>query len=95
MMTTPPQGPFCQSCGMPLSKPVDFGTAASGIRVNDYCSFCFRDGRFTEPDLTPQAMIDHCVTVMASEGIMPEPQARRLMAEMIPQLKRWRKPVTA
>nr|WP_211240309.1 zinc ribbon domain-containing protein [Aminiphilus circumscriptus] len=23
-------GPFCQRCGMPLEKPEDFGTAASG-----------------------------------------------------------------
>ena len=41
-----PNGPFCQSCGMPLVKPEDFGTAADGFRINDYCHFCFeRRGR--------------------------------------------------
>jgi hypothetical protein len=74
---------------MPMEKPDDFGTAADGFRVNDYCHHCFDDGRFTQPQLTMQAMIDNCVGIMAREGVMPEAQARSLMTEMIPKLKRW------
>lgn len=86
--TTTEMGPFCQSCGMPLKKPEDFGTSADGYRVNDYCSFCFGDGVFTEPSLTMRQMIDKCVPFMAQGG-MPEAQARGLMESVMPKLKRW------
>jgi hypothetical protein len=84
-----PQGPFCQSCGMPLKRPEDFGTGAAGFRINDYCHFCFENGEFTAPSATVQQMIDKCVAIMSERGIMPEAQARRLMREVIPKLKRW------
>ena len=85
-----PQGPFCQSCGMPLEKPEDFGTGANGFRINDYCRYCFQDGAFTEPDISMKSMIDKCVGIIAKQGIMPELRARALMTEVIPKLKRWR-----
>ena len=89
-MSEQPKGPFCQSCGMPLEKPADFGTAADGFRVNDYCRYCFDKGSFTEPHISQRAMIDRCVDIMAGQGIMPEAQARALMTDLIPKLKRWR-----
>ena len=89
MQRQQPKGPFCQSCGMPLEKAEDFGTAASGFRVNDYCHFCFQNGAFTEPDISMRGMIDKCVAIMGKQGIMPEAQARTLMTEVIPKLKRW------
>jgi hypothetical protein len=84
-------GPFCQSCGMPLQNPEDFGTAANESRVNDYCHFCFQKGSFTEPNINMQDMIGKCVSIMAGQGIMPEPQAKALMTDLIPKLKRWQK----
>jgi hypothetical protein len=84
-----PRGPFCQSCGMPLEKPEDFGTAASGFRINDYCRYCFQDGAFTDRDISMEGMIDKCVKIMVKQGIMPEPRARALMTEVIAKLKRW------
>ncbi len=53
-------GPFCQSCGMPLEKPDDFGTGSHGFRINDYCHYCFQGGAFTEPKITMKEMIDKC-----------------------------------
>jgi hypothetical protein len=91
MVSPQPKGPFCQSCGMPLDKPEDFGTADNGFRVNDYCHYCFQNGAFTEPDISMQGMINKCIGVMAQKGIMPEPQAAVLMNEVIPKLKRWQK----
>ena len=76
---------------MPLERPEDFGTAANGFRVNDYCHFCFQKGAFTEPNINMQGMIDKCVSIMAQQGIMPETQAKALMTEVIPKLKRWQK----
>ncbi|MBO6082186.1 MAG: zinc ribbon domain-containing protein, partial [Bacteroidales bacterium] len=36
---------FCQSCGMPLTKDV-FGTNADGSKNEDYCMYCYKDGKF-------------------------------------------------
>jgi hypothetical protein len=50
---------FCQSCGMPLEKSVkgeDFGTNADGAKNNDYCAYCYKDGKFTQ-DVTMDGMI--------------------------------------
>jgi len=75
---------------MPLEKPEDFGTSRSGIRVNDYCHSCYRDGAFANPGITMEQMIDRCVAIMAQRGIMPEPKARLLLREVMPGLRRWR-----
>lgn len=89
---TEPKGPFCQSCSMPLGKPEDFGTDIAGYRVNDYCRHCYANGAFTEPAMTMEVMLDKCVAIMARQGIMPEAQARSLLTNVFPRLKRWRTP---
>lgn len=75
---------------MPLEKPEDFGTAANGFRINDYCHYCFQNGAFTEPNINMLDMINKCVGIMTQRGIMPEGQAKVLMNEVIPKLKRWK-----
>ena len=85
-----PKGPFCQSCGMPMQKPDDFGTLANGFKNNDYCKYCFQDGQFTDPDITMEKYIDKVIGIMVRQNIMPEAQATKLMREVIPTLKRWK-----
>jgi hypothetical protein len=80
---------------MPLGKPDDFGTDQAGYRVNDYCRHCYADGAFTEPAISMEAMLARCVAVMDTQGIMPASQARALLADVLPRLKRWRTPVGA
>ncbi len=47
----------CQSCGMPLARDAaGGGTNADGSKSRMYCSHCFANGRFTQPDLTVVAM---------------------------------------
>ena len=84
-----PRGPFCQSCAMPLNGPEDFGTDPAGYRVNDFCRHCFANGAFTEPGISMQVMLDRCVGIMDQQGIMPAPQARALLTNVMPRLKRW------
>ena len=91
MQATQHKGPFCQSCGMPLEKPEDFGTGAEEYRINDYCRYCFQNGAFTAPDITMEAMLAKCAGIMAQQGIMSEARARAMMADVLPRLKRWRK----
>ena len=46
---------FCQSCGMPLTEDV-LGTNADGSKNEDYCMYCYRDGKFLQ-DCTMEEMI--------------------------------------
>ena len=51
---------FCQSCGMPMTADEQFGRNVDGSKNEEYCSYCYRDGAFTE-DCTMNEMIDHCL----------------------------------
>lgn len=51
-------GPFCQSCGMPLQDPEDFGTSADGLKSEHYCRLCFQSGVFTRPEVSVQGVVD-------------------------------------
>jgi hypothetical protein len=78
---------------MPLTKPEDFGTDRAGYRINNYCRHCFVDGGFTDPDITMEEMLDYCVGIMDTQGIMPAAKARALMEDVMPRLIRWQSPV--
>ncbi len=85
-----PEGPFCQSCGMPLSRDEQGGgTEADGSRSAEYCSHCYLNGEFTDPSLTVEQMMAR-VKGMLLEMQMPEPVAASF-ASQIPDLKRWRR----
>jgi hypothetical protein len=84
-----PKGPFCQSCGIPLETPDQFGTDAEGMRINDYCVYCFRDGAFTEPNISREQMIAKVADLLARIEEMPEAQAQKKAESTIPNLKRW------
>ena len=38
---------FCHSCGMPLTEEI-LGTNADGIKIEDYCIYCYKDGADAE-----------------------------------------------
>ena len=86
-----PQGPFCQSCGMPLQKENDFGTNADGSPNHEYCHYCFQNGAFTQPDITKDEMIEKVAGMIVAVNIMPEEQAKALANNFIPTLKRWQR----
>jgi hypothetical protein len=74
---------------MPLSKPEDFGTTADGFRQNDYCSNCYKDGEFTQPDATLEQMIGFCVSPTVEATGLSEEDARGMLEHTLPMLKRW------
>lgn len=90
-MMQQPQWPFCQSCAMPMNSAEMFGTNTDGSRTQEFCKYCFQNGMFTAPNITVQEMIDKCVSIMSQQKIMPEDQARELMAKTIPNLNRWKR----
>lgn len=85
-----PKGPFCQSCGMPMDNPECFGTDERGLRDNDYCVHCFENGKFTNPDISMEEMIDLVIEIMVEKTKMSEDQAGQIARPFIPTLKRWR-----
>lgn len=50
----------CQSCGMPLkANQGDFrGTEADGTRSELFCTKCYLQGKYTDPNLTKEQLIE-------------------------------------
>ena len=86
---------FCQSCGMPLTDDV-LGTNADGTKNEDYCMYCYKDGKFLQ-DCTMEEM--HCAQFVneVNKGL-PQPITKEeyigQMKMYFPHLKRWRKSLT-
>ena len=79
----------CQSCGMPLSRDKNGGgTEANGAKSLMYCSNCYKDGRFTMPDLTVDQMIDRVKGKMKEMGIPGF--LTGFFTKNIPKLERWK-----
>ena len=85
---------FCQSCGMPLTDEI-LGTNADGSKNEDYCIYCYRDGKFLQ-ECTMEEMIGHCAQFVdeVNKGL-PQPITKEeyigQMKMYFPHLKRWRK----
>jgi hypothetical protein len=85
------KGPFCQSCGMPMEKPEQFGAEADGSPSRDYCNYCYQKGAFADPAMTYEKMVAFDTNFFVTEMKMPEPQARQFVTSWLPYLKRWKK----
>ena len=88
---------FCQSCGMPLTDEV-LGTNADGSKNEEYCMYCYKDGKFTQ-DCTMDEMIEHCAQFVGDfndgSGLqLTREEAIGRMKMYFPYLKRWRKTLT-
>lgn len=85
---------FCQSCGMPLSDE-NRGTNADGSKNDDYCMYCYQNGKFTN-DCTMDEMIEFCAQFVDEVNKnMPKPMTKEeykdMMRQYFPMLKRWKK----
>lgn len=79
----------CQSCGMPLNKDENGGgTEANGKKSTMYCSHCYQDGKFTDPDATVDQMKQLVMNKML-EMKVPKIMAK-FFVNKIPKLERWK-----
>ncbi len=79
----------CQSCGMPLKKDEKGGgTNADGTKSTMYCSHCFQNGAFTQPNITVDQMKE-LVKGKLKEFGFPGFLAG-LFTKNIPKLERWK-----
>ncbi|NMA75329.1 MAG: transcriptional regulator [Bacteroidales bacterium] len=86
---------ICQSCGMPIDSDDLKGTNEDGSLNQEYCTYCFHDGKFTH-DFTMDQMIFHSVSLIdrmnvGTERKIDREEAIRKMRGYFPKLKRWRK----
>jgi hypothetical protein len=73
---------------MPLkADPKGGGTNADGGLSSEYCSFCYQNGKFIDPDMTIDEMRALVVEKLAEKGF-PRFVAR-FFAIGLDRLKRW------
>lgn len=84
-------GPTCQSCGRSMKSQSIFGTE-EGLALNtEYCRYCYERGKFTEPDITKQQMIEKVADLIVFKKKIPRSVALKKAGYLIPMLKRWKK----
>jgi hypothetical protein len=82
----------CQSCGMPLQteKAGDCrGTEENGTMSEKWCSLCYTDGKFINPDTSLEEMkqiVDRALKEQKS-GFL----TRKMALMQLPTLERWKK----
>ena len=78
---------------MPLTDEI-LGTNADGSKNEDYCMYCYKDGKFTQ-DCTMDEMIEFCAQFVDEVNKnMPKPMTgdeyKAMMRQYFPMLKRWK-----
>ena len=78
---------------MPMDKDELKGTEKDGSLSNDYCVYCYADGKFTR-DMTMEEMIQMNIKFLDQwiEGTgvqMTEEEAIAELRKYLPTLKRW------
>jgi len=74
-----------------MKRDEDFGTNLNNGFNREYCYYCYKDGKFTEPELTLRQQIERVANLSMDQLGMTEKQAIRMALEIVPQLKRWHK----
>jgi hypothetical protein len=88
-----PEGPICQSCSMPMTTPEHFGTERDGSRSNEYCTYCYEKGEFTNPQMRMEDMVAYLAPnwgKWTQRLDLTEGEARSEISAILSELKRWR-----
>jgi hypothetical protein len=80
---------ICQSCGMPLKSDVNQGgTNKDGSKNQLYCSYCYQNGAFTQPNITVEEMQTFGKMKMKEMGFVMG-LFGGMFSKQIPKLQRW------
>ncbi len=78
----------CQSCGMPFKKDVNReGSNLDGSVSYTYCSHCFSNGQFTDPELDLSGMKQLVKSKLKEVGVPSF--LTGLFTSKLKKLKRW------
>lgn len=86
---------ICQSCGMPMNQPQEFGTNADETQNTDYCTYCYQKGSFTR-DSTMEEMVEINLKYIdewnkSTGNSLTADEARPILLRFLSTLKRWAK----
>ena len=81
-----PRQLICQCCGMPLDDTT-ISREPSGDFNEDYCKWCYTDGKFTYS--SKEQLIDFCAEHMATAD-WPKEKVREYMESLLPTLDHWK-----
>jgi len=66
------------------------GTNEDESKSEEYCTYCFQNGKFTF-DGSLEEFIEMQVKIVAEKMNIPEDKARKMGNAFLPKLKRWKK----
>ena len=79
----------CQSFGMPMRDPAQFGTEGDGTLSPDYCSYCYGNGTYLH-EMSMEDMLSVCADHVDDWDVeITRDEAVAMMREFFPTLKRW------
>jgi len=85
---------ICQSCGMNIDDDGVKGTEADGDLSKEYCSFCYKDGIFTNT-ITLDGMVeiglDYSPEYQGAASQEEKDSIRQQAKAYLSELKRWKK----
>ena len=83
-----PRQLVCQCCGMPLSEDGMISREPDGSFNEDYCTWCYTDGRFAYE--SKDALLDFLIAHMTDPENTPEAERRAMYDGYLSQLKHWK-----
>ena len=83
-----PRQLVCQCCGMPLNEDSMISKEADGSFNEDYCKWCYNDGRFAYD--SKDSLLDFLISHMPNPENLPDDQRRIQYDGYLSQLKHWK-----
>ena len=83
-----PRQLICQCCGMPLSEDDLISKETDGSYNEDYCKWCYADGKFVYQ--TKEALIDFLVSHTPNPDHLGDEERRTQFESYLSQLKHWK-----
>lgn len=83
-----PRQLVCQCCGMPLNEDSMISKEADGSFNEDYCKWCYNDGRFAYD--SKDSLLDFLISHMPNPENLPDDQRRMQYDGYLSQLKHWK-----
>jgi len=80
----------CQSCGKWMEYK-NLGTNADSSKNTTYCFDCYHNGKFTEPNITLQQIVEKVAENKSKKLNLPKKEIITGETEFISKLKRWQK----
>ena len=83
-----PRQLICQCCGMPLNEDSMISKEADGSFNEDYCKWCYNDGRFAYD--SKDSLLNFLISHMPNPENLPDDQRRMQYDGYLSQLKHWK-----